>query len=173
MKTNIETLANILSVAIWADGKYAADERQYISELATALGLDAPQFQKAVDASVANVKNADAKSVNALLKEAAKSVDDDEKDVVVEATADIVLADGVLEKAEVENVLAVAQALGVDLSEGAKAIISFLTLPEKWNDALQDEIDSAVKASPSEDALTASILFLAERVAKGGFIVNK
>ncbi len=173
MRTDIETFAQILSVAIWADGKYVEDERQYIAELATALRLDKISLLRTVDKSVINVEYADEETVNIILAQAAKHVDDDEKEVLVEAVADIVLSDGVLEKAEVENVLAVTQALNVDLAEGAKAIISYLAPPEKWTPTLQQEIDNAVTSAPSEEALTATLLAIAASVASKDFIVNQ
>ncbi len=175
MKTDIKIIAQILSVAIWADDKYADEERDYISLLASTLHLDVEQFQATVDDSVVNIKNADDATVNTLLRNAASNVvnDDVEKEVILEASSNIVIADGVLEKTEVENILAITQALGVDFTEGVKTIISYIASSDEWTNALQSEIVSAIKESTSSDDLTANVLTIAERVAGDNYIVNK
>lgn len=114
MKTSIDNIAAIIAAAIWADGVYDPAEKVTVEEIAEALELDEAKFKAAVDKQVNALEKLSDNQANALLLDAAEAVDDEEIGIVFEAAMQMLLADGELSRAEVSNLLVVAEALGLD-----------------------------------------------------------
>lgn len=114
MKTSIENIAAVIAAAIWADGVYDPAEEITVEEIAEALELDEEAFKAAVDKQVKALEKMSANQANAALKDAAEAVDDEEIGIVFEAAMQMLLADSELSRAEVSNLLVIAEALGIE-----------------------------------------------------------
>jgi len=117
MKTELKKIASFLAVAISADGAYEDYERETVATIAEALGLDKDELDKAVDAAVAEVDPMDDEQLNQYLIEAAVDIDEDDTYPIFECALEIVLADLVVTREEVGNLLAMADALGIDTED--------------------------------------------------------
>ena len=114
MKTSIENIAAVVATAIWADGVYDPAEKITVEEIAEALELDEKAFKAAVDKQVKALEKMSENQANAALKDAAEAVDDEEIGIVFEAAMQMLLADSELSRAEVSNLLVIAEALGIE-----------------------------------------------------------
>lgn len=114
MKTNIKNLATILATTIWADGEYDEAEKISVEEIAEAFELDVNELLAAVNAEVEAISALDEEKVNEVLLQNAAEVDEEEAELVLQAVLQIATVDGVLCEEEVDNILSIASALGVD-----------------------------------------------------------
>ena len=114
MKTNIKNLATILATTIWADGEYDEAEKISVEEIAEAFELDVNELLAAVNAEVEAISALDEEKVNEVLLQNAAEVDEDEAELVLQAVLQIATVDGVLCEEEVDNILSIASALGVN-----------------------------------------------------------
>ena len=114
MKTNIQDIAAIIATTIWADGEYDAAEKEVVSEIADAFELNAEEFAAAVDSAVAAVEPMNEEEVNAYILEHSGEVEDEEAEIILQAVLQVITVDGVIGVEEVDNLLSIASALGVD-----------------------------------------------------------
>ena len=114
MKTNIKNLATILATTIWADGEYDEAEKISVEEIAETFELDVNELLAAVNAEVEAISALDEEKVNEVLLQNAAEVDEEEAELVLQAVLQIATVDGVLCEEEVDNILSIASALGVD-----------------------------------------------------------
>lgn len=114
MKTNIKNLATILATTIWADGEYDEAEKISVEEIAEAFELDVNELLAAVNAEVEAISALDEEKVNEVLLQNSAEVDEEEAELVLQAVLQIATVDGVLCEEEVDNILSIASALGVD-----------------------------------------------------------
>lgn len=114
MKTNIKNLATILATTIWADGEYDEAEKISVEEIAEAFELDVNELLAAVNAEVDAISALDEDKVNEVLLQNAAEVDEEEAELVLQAVLQIATVDGVLCEEEVDNILSIASALGVN-----------------------------------------------------------
>ena len=116
MNTEIKHIAALVATSIWADGEYDAAEKVVVAEIADAFELNADEFAAAVEAELTVVEPMNEEEVNAYILEHSAEVDDDEAEMLLQAVMQVVIVDGVLAEEEVENVLSIASALGIDES---------------------------------------------------------
>ena len=114
MKTNIKNLATILATTIWADGEYDEAEKISVEEIAEAFELDVNELLAAVNAEVEAISAMDEEKVNEVLLQKAAEVDEEEAELVLQAVLQVATVDGVLCEEEVDNILSIASALGVN-----------------------------------------------------------
>ena len=114
MKTNIKNLATILATTIWADGEYDEAEKISVEEIAEAFEVDVNELLAAVNAEVEAISALDEEKVNEVLLQKAAEVDEEEAELVLQAVLQIATVDGVLCEEEVDNILSIASALGVN-----------------------------------------------------------
>ena len=114
MKTNIKNLATILATTIWADGEYDEAEKISVEEIAEAFELDVNELLATVNAEVETISALDEEKVNEVLLQNAAEVDEEEAELVLQAVLQIATVDGVLCEEEVDNILSIASALGVN-----------------------------------------------------------
>ncbi len=114
MKTNIKNLATILATTIWADGEYDEAEKISVEEIAEAFELDVNELLAAVNAEVEAISALDEEKVNEVLLQKAAEVDEEEAELVLQAVLQIATVDGVLCEEEVDNILSIASALGIN-----------------------------------------------------------
>jgi tellurite resistance protein len=114
MKTNIKNLATILATTIWADGEYDEAEKISVEEIAEAFELDVNELLAAVNAEVEAISALDEEKVNEVLLQKAAEVDEEEAELVLQAVLQVATVDGVLCEEEVDNILSIASALGVN-----------------------------------------------------------
>ena len=116
MNTEIKHIAALVATSIWADGEYDAAEKIVIAEIADAFELDAEQFAAAVEAELAVIEPMSEDEVNAYILDHSAEVDDEEAEMLLQAVLQVVIVDGILGEEEVENILSIASALGIDES---------------------------------------------------------
>lgn len=126
MKTNIESIANVIAAAIWADGVYDESEKVTVEEIADALELDEVKFKTAVDSQVAVLENMTENQVNAALLDAAEAVDDEEIGIVFESALQILISDNELTHAEINNMLVIADALGIEAEDAILMLVDLV-----------------------------------------------
>ena len=114
MNTEIKHIAALVATAIWADGEYDAAEKIVVAEIADAFELNADEFAAAVEAELAVVEPMNEEEVNAYILEHSAEVDDEEAERLLQAVLQIVIVDGILGEEEVENILSIASALGIN-----------------------------------------------------------
>jgi tellurite resistance protein len=136
MNTEIKHIAALVATSIWADGEYDAAERVVVAEIADAFELDAEVFAAAVEAELATVESMNEEEVNAYILEHSAEVDDDEAEMLLQAVLQVVIVDGVLGEEEVDNVLSIASALGID---DARAVLMLADLVKEESE-LQIEL---------------------------------
>ncbi len=114
MKTNIKNLATILATTIWADGEYDEAEKISVEEIAEAFELDVNELLTTVNAEVEAISAMDEEMVNEVLLQNSAEVDEEEAEIVLQAVLQIATVDGVLCEEEVDNILSIASALGIN-----------------------------------------------------------
>lgn len=113
MKTDIKNSAAILAVAIWADGVYATEETEALVEIAEVLGVDKAELAKNVEESLAVLEDKDDEAVQEFLVENASAVEEEDAKLLLQCAMEIVLADNVITKDEVQTLFDLADATGV------------------------------------------------------------
>lgn len=114
MQTPTITLASIIAAIIWADGEYSEVERTTLGEIAEALNIPEKELTMNVTAALVELKNmSEEQATDYAVKHAAK-VDDEETGEVFQALLQIALCDNVLTYGEVNNIMALAEALNIE-----------------------------------------------------------
>lgn len=114
MKTTDKTIAALVAAAIWADGEYEEAERITTVEIAEALELPEDEFIALVEQEIEKIKDFDEDKATEYLVANADDVDDQEVAIVYEALMQIMICDNVLTVDEVNTLIVVADALGMD-----------------------------------------------------------
>ena len=114
MKTTDKTIAALVATAIWADGEYEEAERITNGERAEALELPEDEFIALVEQEIEKIKDFDEDKATEYLVANADDVDDQEVAIVYEALMQIMICDNVLTVDEVNTLIVVADALGMD-----------------------------------------------------------
>lgn len=125
MKTELRHIAALIATSIWADGEYDEAEKNAVSEIAEAFELNENDLNTAIDTELAVVEQMDEDQVNTYILEHSAEIDDEEAEIILEALLQIVIIDGVLDEEEVENILSIASALGI---EDARAVLMLADL---------------------------------------------
>lgn len=125
MNTDIKHIAAIAATAIWADGEYDEAEKIVLEEVAEALELDTEALTAEVEAALAEIEPMDEEQVYNYILEHSAEVDDDEAGILYQVALQIITVDGVVGVEEIENVLAIANALGLNEAE---AVLAFAEL---------------------------------------------
>ena len=114
MTTEIKHIAAIVATTIWADGEYDEAEKIAIGEIADAFELNAEEFAAAIDVELAVIEPMDEEGVNNYILEHSAEVDEEEAEMLLQAVLQVVIVDGILGEEEVENILSIASALGIN-----------------------------------------------------------
>lgn len=114
MNTDIRHIAALVATSIWADGEYDAAEKIVVEEIADAFELNAEELSAAVEQELDVIKPMNEDEVNEYILEHSAEVEDEEAEILLQAVLQVVVVDGVLGEEEVENVLSIASALGID-----------------------------------------------------------
>lgn len=114
MKTNIDTIAAFTAASIWADGVYDEAEKIAVEEVAESLELDLVQFQDSVEQQLAKIQKLEEDDVCEYLRNAANDVDDEEIGIIFETAMQILITDNKLSCSEVDNLLFIAEVLGIE-----------------------------------------------------------
>lgn len=128
MNTDIKNLAAVLATVVWVDGVYDEAEKVAVEEIAEALELDNAELTAAVEAALGEVENMNEEQVNEYILNNSAEIDEEEAEIVFEAALQIAIVDGVLGVEEVDNLLAVASALGID---DARAVLLIIDLAKE------------------------------------------
>lgn len=114
MNTDIRHIAALVATSIWADGEYDAAEKIVVEEIADAFELNAEELSAAVEQELDVIKPMNEDEVYEYILEHSAEVEDEEAEILLQAVLQVVIVDGVLGEEEVENVLSIASALGID-----------------------------------------------------------
>lgn len=137
MKTELKNVAAIIATAVWADGVYDESEKEAVVEIAEALELCPNEFSGEVENALKEIEEFDEKKLNKYLEEAATKVDGEDVEVIFEAVLEITLVDGVLSLSEVNNLLALAEYLGIDMGRAVLLLADMV----KYDSELEIEMD--------------------------------
>ena len=116
MKTEIKHIAAVVATSIWADGEYDEAEKIAVGEIADAFELNTEEFAAAVEEELAVIGPMDEEGVNNYILEHSAEIDEEEAEMLLQAVLQVVIVDGVLGEEEVENILSIASALGINES---------------------------------------------------------
>lgn len=113
MKSTLENVAAFLAVAIWADGVYADGEKKILGEIVQALETDEKELTKAVDTAVASLEKKNDDEITEYVTDHASQIEEEDVLPLMECAIEIVLADNVITKDEVNTLFDLADATGV------------------------------------------------------------
>lgn len=133
MNTSVKDLAALVATAIWADGEFDEAEKIVLGTIAEAFEIEEVSLQKEVDASLAEVQSMNEDEVNEYLLSHSAEIEDEEAEMIFEALLEIVLCDGELSSEEVDNLMAMASAMGIDDS---RAILMLVDMVKEEEDCV-------------------------------------
>ncbi len=126
MKTDIKNLAAFLATAIWADGEYDEAEKIVLGEIADAMELCKDSLTAETEAAIAELQQMDEDKVNEYLIENSAEIDEEDAPLVYMAVMQIVTTDGILAVEEVDILLSIASALGIEESYAMLLLIDLV-----------------------------------------------
>lgn len=112
MKSDIKNVAAFLAVAIWADGVYAEEEETILSEIAEVLNVEESELTENVDEALKVLQDKDDEAVQTYIIENASALDEEDVKVLMQCAIEIVLADDVIARDEVQVLFDLADATG-------------------------------------------------------------
>ena len=112
MKSDIKNVAAFLEVAIWADGVYAEEEKMILAEIAEVLNVEESELTENVDEALKVLQDKDDEAVQAYIIENASALDEEDVKVLMQCAIEIVLADDVIARDEVQVLFDLADATG-------------------------------------------------------------
>lgn len=112
MKSDIKNVAAFLAVAIWADGVYAEEEKMILAEIAEVLNVEESELTENVDGALKVLQDKDDEAVQAYIIENASALDEEDVKVLMQCAIEIVLADDVIARDEVQVLFDLADATG-------------------------------------------------------------
>ena len=112
MKSDIKNVAAFLAVAIWADGVYAEEEKMILAEIAAVLNVEESELTENVDEALKVLQDKDDEAVQAYIIENASALDEEDVKVLMQCAIEIVLADDVIARDEVQVLFDLADATG-------------------------------------------------------------
>lgn len=112
MKSDIKNVAAFLAVAIWADGVYAEEEKMILSEIAEVLNVEESELTENVDEALKVLQDKDDEAVQAYIIENASVLDEEDVKVLMQCAIEIVFADDVIARDEVQVLFDLADATG-------------------------------------------------------------
>lgn len=112
MKSDIKNVAAFLAVAIWADGVYAEEEKMILAEIAEVLNVEESELTENVDEALKGLQDKDDEAVQAYIIENASALDEEDVKVLMQCAIEIVLADDVIARDEVQVLFDLADATG-------------------------------------------------------------
>lgn len=130
MKTKLNSLAALLSAAVWADGEYVEAEKEAVAEVADALEIAPEELEAAVSTEVSKISGMDEEALSEYLLDAGEAVDESEAGIVFEALLQVVLADSELSRSEVSTLLSVAEAIGVEVEDAVLMLADMVKTEE-------------------------------------------
>ena len=104
-----------------------------LGTIAEAFEIEEESLQKEVDASLAEVQSMNEDEVNDYLLSHSAEIEDEEAEMIFEALLEIVLCDGELSSEEVDNLMAMASAMGIDDS---RAILMLVDMVKEEEDCV-------------------------------------
>ena len=112
MKSDIKNVAAFLAVAIWTDGVYAEEEKMILAEIAEVLNVEESELTENVDEALKVLQDKDDEAVQAYIIENASALDEEDVKVLMQCAIEIVLADDVIARDEVQVLFDLADATG-------------------------------------------------------------
>lgn len=136
MKSDIKNVAAFLAVAIWADGVYAEEEKMILAEIAEVLNVEESELTENVDEALKVLQDKDDEAVQAYIIENASALDEEDVKVLMQCAIEIVLADDVIARDEVQVLFDLADATGSVEHTGVALMLADLV---KYNPDIEIE----------------------------------
>ena len=108
MKSDIKNVAAFLAV----DGVYAEEEKMILAEIAEVLNVEESELTENVDEALKVLQDKDDEAVQAYIIENASALDEEDVKVLMQCAIEIVLADDVIARDEVQVLFDLADATG-------------------------------------------------------------
>lgn len=124
MKTSSKTLSSFLAAAVWADGEYDEFEKEFVAQVGEI--LEVKTLCSDLESAIKATEKMTEDELSSCLEEAAKQVDNEEKEGVLTLCLQMMCADAFLANDEVENFFAFAEILGVDESTASSILDEFV-----------------------------------------------
>jgi len=121
MKEQINSIANILAIAMLADGEPDEQELSILDDIESDIEIPGLAISIKQVISTAAVLNDD--QLTDLLHKNAESLDADAKPLVFEAAVTLTLADGVITEDEISNILTLAEALDIPAEKAVARLL--------------------------------------------------
>lgn len=128
MKTDHRTFAAFLAAAVWADGEYDENEKQFLFDLGADMEL--PTIPVVVEKEIKATEKMTEEEINEHLEKASKHVFKGEEEGVLTICLHMLCADAVLSQDEVDNYMAFAEILGVDENRAIEILDEFVNEEE-------------------------------------------
>jgi len=125
MKTSIETIAKFFGVIAWADQEFTDDEKQAIGEIAAEYEYspeDVTKLQDAVSKVYDEIKGLNEEKLNEYLMNLAAEVEEEDAPALFEGALELAFANGYLCTEEVDNLLGLADVIGIELPQAVLMI---------------------------------------------------
>ena len=111
--------------------KIALKATELLEEIADAFELDEDALKQEVEVALTEIEPKNEDELNDYIYAHSVEIDDEEAEMIFEALAEIVLIDGVLSSDEVDNLMSMATALGIDDS---RAILMLVDMAKEEED---------------------------------------
>ena len=138
MKTELNTLASLVAAIVWSDGEYSEVERETTQEIVEALELPGEEFEKLIVEAQKATEKLDENEITDFLVKHAENVDEEEIGIVYEVLMQMALCDGVLTGNEVDNLLVIADALGMDQTTAVLLLCDMVKEEEELEISFED-----------------------------------
>lgn len=126
MNTPTNTLGCIFASTCWADGTFDESERAAISEIAEALDIPVKELEMNVTAAFVEIKDFDEPKATEFAIKHCNKVDKSEGREIYQAIMHLATCNGEISDEEVNNMLALAEAVGVGEQEGKNMLKDFI-----------------------------------------------
>ena len=121
MKEQINSIANILAIAMLADGEPDEQELSILDDIESDIEIPGLAISIKQVMSTATVLNDD--QLTDLLHKNAEALDETAKPLVFEAAITLTLADGVITEDEISNILTLAEALDIPAEKAVARLL--------------------------------------------------
>jgi len=97
-----------------------------VDEIADALEIEPQELSAALDVALKEVQSMDEEQLNEYLFEAAVDIDEEDAYLIFECVIELVLADKILKRIEVSNLITMADALGIDTEDAILMLVDMV-----------------------------------------------
>lgn len=112
-KVFVDALSVFAAAAIGADGNVAIEEKAVCKDICSDLDINWSDFEPLLDKKVKEISKLKEEELDKFLIDASKKLNDDEANILFEASLNLILADKVLTFEECETISAISEILEI------------------------------------------------------------